>query len=120
MITIGDMVMYYGAFQRGQGALQGVWTGLTRLYEDNLFLANFNEFLDLKPKLVEPPAPAASRPVKEGIFLDRINFRYPTGEKNHLRISTSRFFPDRWWRWWVRMAREKRRLSSSSPVSMTR
>ena len=55
MITLGDMVMYYGAFQRAQGSLQDIWTSLTGLYEDNLFLANFDEFLDLKPKLVDPP-----------------------------------------------------------------
>ena len=81
-ITIGDMVMYYGAFQRAQGALQEIWSSLTSLYEDNLFLANFNEFLDLKPKLAEPLSPAAFPcPIKEGILLDRVNFRYPTGER---------------------------------------
>jgi ATP-binding cassette subfamily B protein len=52
VITVGDMVMYYGAFQRAQGSLQEIWSSLTTLYEDNLFLGNFNEFLNLKPKLV--------------------------------------------------------------------
>ena len=93
-ITIGDMVMYYGAFQRGQGALQEIWTGLTRLYEDNLFLANFNEFLDLKPKLVEPDTPAAfPRPIRAGISLDRINFRYPTGERTVLEYINLQILP---------------------------
>jgi len=81
-ITLGDMVMYYGAFQRAQGSLQEIWTSLTSLYEDNLFLANFNEFLDLKPKLVKPsPSTPFPRPIKEGILLDRVNFQYPTGER---------------------------------------
>jgi ATP-binding cassette, subfamily B, bacterial len=94
MITIGDMVMYYGAFQRGQGALQEIWTGLTRLYEDNLFLANFNEFLDLKPILVEPHTPAAfPSPIKTGIILDRINFRYPTGERTVLEDINLQILP---------------------------
>ena len=70
-ITIGDMVMYYGAFQRAQGSVQEIWSSLTTLYEDNLFLANFNEFLDLKPKLVElrPAAlsPGPSRPASSWI-----------------------------------------------------
>ncbi len=93
-ITIGDMVMYYGAFQRGQGALQEIWTGLTRLYEDNLFLAHFNEFLDLKPKLVEPRTPATfPRPIKSGIILDRINFRYPTGERTVLEDINLQILP---------------------------
>jgi ATP-binding cassette subfamily B protein len=85
MITIGDMVMYYGAFQRAQGSLQDIWTSLTRLYEDNLFLANFNEFLELKPKLMEPRTSAAfPQPIKAGIFMDRVNFCYPTGERTVL------------------------------------
>ena len=48
MITLGDLVMYYQAFQRGQGFLQEMLGGLAGLYEDNLFLSNLYEFLDLK------------------------------------------------------------------------
>jgi ATP-binding cassette, subfamily B, bacterial len=93
-ITIGDMVMYYGAFQRAQGSLQEIWTSLTKLYEDNLFLANFNEFLELKPKLSEPLAPLAfPSPIREGILLDRVNFRYPTGERTVLEDINLRISP---------------------------
>jgi ATP-binding cassette subfamily B protein len=82
VITIGDMVMYYGAFQRAQGSLQEIWSNLTSLYQDNLFLANFNEFLDLKPKLVKPSSPIAfPRPIKTGICLERVSFRYPAGDR---------------------------------------
>ncbi|MDP2045133.1 MAG: ABC transporter ATP-binding protein, partial [Deltaproteobacteria bacterium] len=94
MITIGDMVMYYGAFQRAQGSLQEVWSSLTTLYEDNLFLANFNEFLDLKPQLVEPPtAVAFPRPIKAGIVLERVNFRYPTAERTVLEDINLQILP---------------------------
>lgn len=94
IITIGDMVMYYGAFQRAQGSLQEIWSSLTTLYEDNLFLANLNEFLDLKPELVEPGTPAAfPRPIKEGISLDRVNFRYPTGERTVLEDINLQILP---------------------------
>ena len=53
-ITLGDLVMYYQAFQRVQGFLQGMLAGLAGLYEDNLFLSNLYEFLDLKRTVVEP------------------------------------------------------------------
>jgi len=93
-ITLGDMVMYYGAFQRAQGSLQEVWSSLTSLYEDNLFLANFNEFLDLKPKLEKPVSPVAfPRPIKEGILLNRVNFRYPTGERTVLEDISLQILP---------------------------
>lgn len=40
--------MYYQAFQRGQGFLQGMLGGLAGICEDDLFLSNMHEFLDLK------------------------------------------------------------------------
>ena len=93
-ITVGDMVMYYGAFQRAQGSLQEIWSSLTTLYEDNLFLANFSEFLDLQPKLVGPPTPAAlPRPIKQGIFVDHVDFHYPTGARNVLEDINLRILP---------------------------
>ncbi|MFA6146744.1 MAG: ABC transporter ATP-binding protein [bacterium] len=76
--SLGDMVMYYQAFQRGQGFLQEMLTGVAGIYEDNLFLSNMNEFLDLKRKVVEPalscPVP---RPMQSGIVLDHVSFQYP-------------------------------------------
>lgn len=77
-ISLGDLVMYSQAFLRGQGFLQGVLGGLAALYEDNLFLSNMSEFLELNPTVVEPvhPRPIPS-PIMNGIVLDRVRFRYP-------------------------------------------
>jgi ATP-binding cassette subfamily B protein len=81
MMTLGDMVMYYQAFQRAQGYLKEMLNGLASLYEDNLFLSNFYDFLDLKPTIIEPVKPAlVPRPMQKGIVFDKISFRYPTGE----------------------------------------
>ena len=68
VITLGDMVMYFQAFQRGLGFLRQVLSGMAGLYEDNLFLANLYEFLDLKPKVKEPDHPRpVPRPLQKGI-----------------------------------------------------
>lgn len=94
IISVGDMVMYYGAFQLAQGSLQDIWTSLTSLYQDNLFLANLNEFLDIKPKLVKPLTPASfPRPIKEGIFLNHLNFHYPNGERGVLEEINLQILP---------------------------
>src|SRR5436853_1734934 len=37
-ITLGSLVMYYQALQRGQGFLQDFLAGVSNLYENNLFL----------------------------------------------------------------------------------
>ena len=84
-ITLGDLVMYFQAFQRGQGFLQEMLSGLAGLYEDNLFLSNLYEFLDLKRKVIEPahgsPIP---QPMKTGVVFDHVGFRYPTGSRKVL------------------------------------
>jgi ATP-binding cassette subfamily B protein len=79
-ITVGDLVMYYQAFQRGQGYLREMLNGLAGLFEDNLFLSNFYRFLDLKPTVtVLQPSVPVPRPMKEGIVFDQVGFRYPAG-----------------------------------------
>jgi ATP-binding cassette subfamily B protein len=85
-ITLGDMVMYFGAFQRGLGYLQNMLGGLNALYEDNLFISNFYEFLDLTPRIAEPPYPAAlPRPMQRGIVLDHVRFQYPSSNREVLK-----------------------------------
>jgi ATP-binding cassette, subfamily B, bacterial len=76
-LKIGDLVLYQQALQRGESALQALLSGLSGLYEDNLFLNNLYEFLNLQPKLRDAEYPKAfPRPVQEGIVLDRVNFQY--------------------------------------------
>jgi ATP-binding cassette subfamily B protein len=84
-ITLGDLVMYYQAFQRGQGFLRDILSGLAGLYEDNLFLSNLYEFLDLKPKVVEPLHPKpVPQPMQTGIAFDHVSFQYPAGTREVL------------------------------------
>ena len=79
-ITLGDMVMYFQAFQRGMGYLRDMLGGMAGLYEDNLFLSNLYEFLDIKPKVREPLRPhPVPHPMKKGIVFDHVGFKYPSG-----------------------------------------
>jgi ATP-binding cassette, subfamily B, bacterial len=77
-LTVGDMVMYFGAFQQGQSFLQTTMAGITGLYEDSLFLTSLFEFLALKPHVKEPLHPVAfPRPMQKGIRFENAGFRYP-------------------------------------------
>ncbi|MBN2574782.1 MAG: ABC transporter ATP-binding protein [Deltaproteobacteria bacterium] len=81
-ITLGDLVMYFQAFQRGMSVLQDFLGSLATLYEDNLFLANLYEFLDLRPQVAEPEKPAPfPRPLRQGIAIDHLTFHYPGGSR---------------------------------------
>jgi len=86
VITLGDLVMYYQAFQRGQGFLQEMLSSLAGLYEDNLFLSDLFIFLDLKPKVLEPHRPkSVPKLIQAGIVFDHVSFQYPTGSSEVLK-----------------------------------
>jgi len=88
-LTLGELVMYYQAFQRGQDFLQGMLGSLALLYENNLFLSNLYEFLDLKRTLIEPSHPLPVPKLMEtGIVFDHVSFRYPTGNRKILEDIT--------------------------------
>jgi ATP-binding cassette subfamily B protein len=85
VITLGDMVMYFQAFQRGLGYLRGMLGGVADLYEDSLFLSNLYEFLDLEPKVKQPLHPVpVPRPIQKGLMVEHVSFKYPTSNGNVL------------------------------------
>jgi ATP-binding cassette subfamily B protein len=78
-ITLGGMVMYFQAFQRGLGYLRDLLGSLADLYENNLFLSNLYEFLDLTPEIKGPDHPKiVPETVKSGIAVQKVGFRYPS------------------------------------------
>ena len=81
-ITIGGFVMYFQAFQRGLEALQKLLGELAGLYEDNLFLANVDEFMDLRPRVAVPAHPRAiPAAAGTGIRFEAVSFAYPSLER---------------------------------------
>ncbi len=84
-ISIGDLVMYYQAIQRGLGYFKSLLGGVTSLYEDNLFIAYFYEFMNIKEK-IKDPAFSERMPdtIKRGISFQNVSFTYPLSEKKAL------------------------------------
>lgn len=82
VLTIGAMVMYYQALQRGQAFLADTLRATAELYEGNLYLANFYEFLGLEQRVVDGPSPrAVPAQWSRGIELRNVSFRYPEGDR---------------------------------------
>jgi len=79
LITLGVIVMYFQGYQRALAALQNILQGLAWLYEDNLFLKHFYEFLDL-PSQVELTGDRHDVPVAAGAGLvcSNLTFTYPS------------------------------------------
>jgi ATP-binding cassette subfamily B protein len=84
-ITLGSMVMYYQAFQTGLSSLQAVLSGLAGLYEDNLFLTYYHEFMELEPRVLPPAQPApVPRPMTDGVRFEAVDFSYPDTDRTAL------------------------------------
>ncbi len=82
LLTLGDLVMYFQAIQRGAGFLQAFGNSLSRLYESNLFLTNLDEFLRVKSRIALPAVPrSVPRPLATGLVFDHVTFRYPEAER---------------------------------------
>ncbi len=84
-ITVGSLVMYYQAFQRGQTLLRETLSYLANLYENSLFLSNFYDFLSLKPTITAPIPPRHwLTPVRGKIEFNQVSFSYPHSQRSVL------------------------------------
>lgn len=82
MLSIGDLVMFFQAMQRAQASLNQLAQGIGDLYENHLFLTNVQEFLALQPRLRDTsPTRPVPRPLRIGIELRNVQFRYPHSER---------------------------------------
>ena len=86
MVTIGDLTLYAGTFQQAQAATQGILVSIATLYEFNLYVSQYFEFLDLAPEVVSPkrPKPFPS-PLREGLVLRDVFFTYPGSDRPTLK-----------------------------------
>lgn len=84
-ISLGELVMYVGAFQVAGAALRPTLSSLAALYENNLFLGTLYEFLDFPAKVRTCPEPRTMpRPWKTGLRVNGLVFQYPGTQKTVL------------------------------------
>ena len=77
-MTLGDLALLFGGFQKGKAAFSSVLGSLAALYEDSLFIAHFYDFLALPQRVSSPPAPKpVPRRIEQGFRLEHVTFRYP-------------------------------------------
>ncbi|NKB87609.1 MAG: ATP-binding cassette domain-containing protein [Acidobacteria bacterium] len=78
-MTVGELIMYYGALQRLVGASRQIRGGVTGLYEDGLFLRHLREYLEMPPEVAEPTEALPLAPLIGQIRLSNVTFSYPGG-----------------------------------------
>ena len=83
-ISIGDFTMYSGAFAQAQNVLQQILQSIAQTYEYNLYVSQYFEFLDLAPKVVEPPrTQTLSQPHSSGFRITQCQFHLSRGQRTH-------------------------------------
>ncbi len=94
VLKIGDLFLYYQAFERGQSSLKGILGSLSGLYEDNLFLTNLYDFLNLKSTIAEPEHPQVLPcPMQSGIVFEEVSFKYANSTRQSLHNINLRIAP---------------------------
>ncbi|KPQ35539.1 MAG: ATP-binding cassette, subfamily B, bacterial [Phormidesmis priestleyi Ana] len=86
LVTIGDLTLYAGTFQQAQAATTGILTTVATLYEFNLYVSQYFEFIDLTPQVISPLRPQDfPSPIRQGLMLKDVYFTYPGSEQPTLK-----------------------------------
>ena len=86
LVTIGDLTLYASTFQQAQTATAAILTSMATLYEFNLYVSQYFEFLDLYPKVKNPPKPKKfPDTIKKGLILKDVYFTYPGSDEPTLK-----------------------------------
>ena len=75
-ITLGEMTMYLLVFKQGQAAFSASLSGVGGMYEDNLYLSNLYEFLELPVPAARSGARSGPLPA-DGVRFEGVTFTYP-------------------------------------------
>lgn len=80
--SLGDLALFYQAFNQGMSLSQSLLTNVGQLYENTLFLGNLYEFLDFEPQVKDLASPQiAGAALHSGIRFRDVSFRYPGSER---------------------------------------
>jgi ATP-binding cassette, subfamily B, bacterial len=86
LVTIGDLTLYAGTFQQAQSATASILTTTATLYEFNLYVSQYFEFIDLTPQITSPTHPKSfPKPIREGLVLQNVYFTYPGSDRPTLK-----------------------------------
>ena len=78
ILTLGDLALFFQAFNRAQSVVKSILSNLGKIYRHSLFVNNLFEFLQIQPKIVDPPHPVPIPSIpKQGIRFRQVTFSYP-------------------------------------------
>lgn len=80
--SVGDITLFLVAFPQSFNVMQSLSSGISTLYQNNIFVKSIFELFDLKSSLIENPNPL---PIPKDAIIDlelkNLNFIYPHAEQ---------------------------------------
>jgi len=84
--SLGDLTFFTQASSSVQNSFQSILSGLSSLYENNVYLGSLYELLEVKPRVVAPEHPIpVPQPVQGLIEFDHVTFGYEGSDRTVLR-----------------------------------
>lgn len=76
-LSIGDLTFLAGSFRQLRGLLEGVLTRFTAVSQGAIYLQDFFDFFEIRPKIETPAHPRPfPNPIREGFVFQDVGFRY--------------------------------------------
>lgn len=81
-ITIGDLTFLAGSFRQLRSLLEGILTRFTSVSQGAIYLRDFFEFFEIKPKIKTAARPLPfPKIIQQGIVFENVGFRYINSER---------------------------------------
>ncbi|ARV58402.1 multidrug ABC transporter ATP-binding protein [Nostocales cyanobacterium HT-58-2] len=78
VLSLGDLAVFLQALNEAQGVVKTLLSNLGQIYRNSLFIGNLFEFLQIQPKIIDPPTPVpVPATLEQGIRFRQVTFRYP-------------------------------------------
>lgn len=81
ILSLGDLALFIQAFFQGQRMMRSLLGSAGEIYRNIIFLENLFEFLELKPRIHEPPNTAPHPGLQKSVELRNVTFCYPGSER---------------------------------------
>ena len=79
--SLGDLALFYQAFNGGQSLMRSLLRSIGQIYSNTLFLENLFDFLALERQIVDPVDPQPAPRLEDAIRFEGLAFRYPGSER---------------------------------------
>jgi ATP-binding cassette subfamily B protein len=92
-VTIGDLAFLAGSFRQLRSLLEGILTRFTAVSQGAIYLRDFFEFFDIKPRIVQSAKPLPfPKVIQQGFIFEDVGFKYLNSERwanRHLSFTLS-------------------------------